>query len=142
MKEIVLLIGGGGREHAIAWKLAQSPRLDVIYALPGSAAIAQLPKCQLVGADQLNVNDHKAVADWCIAKGVHLVVVGPEVPLAAGLGDVLLEREVKCFGPGWAGARIEANKSWSKEFMENWQIPTARYQAFNVVGEAKRYINR
>lgn len=142
MSDQVLLIGSGGREHAIAWKLAQSAKVGRIFVAPGSAAIGQLAKCLLLPGAQLNVSDHEAVAAWCKANGIHLVVVGPEGPLAEGLGDVLQKHEVPCFGPSWGGARIEADKSWSKEFMENWQIPTARFKSFTTVAAAKRHINR
>lgn len=141
MSAKVLLIGGGGREHAIAWKLAQSEHVQHVYALPGSAAIGRLAKCSQLSAG-FNVKNTAEISRWCTANGVALVVVGPEDPLAAGLVDVLLEAGVRCFGPTQAGAQIEADKCWSKEFMERWQIPTARYESFRSVAEAKSFINR
>lgn len=142
MSDKVLLIGGGGREHAIAWKLNKSPAIAVIYALPGSAAMAQdVPKCvQLTNVD---VKDFEAIGRWCLLNEIKLVVVGPEDPLADGLVDELNGKfGLPCFGPEKEAARIEADKSWSKDFMERHSIPTARYKSFTSVTEAKDFIRR
>jgi len=119
----VLLLGSGGREHAIAWKLAQSKRLKNLYALPGSDAIAQW--AQNVPGDPC---DPAAVVE--AAKKVHaqLVVIGPEAPLAAGVADALREAGFKVFGPSKAAARLEASKAFSKRFMKKHKVPTARFE--------------
>ncbi len=121
----VLLIGSGGREHAIAWKAAQSPQLTKLFAIPGNPGLAQLAECV-----PLKVNDHAAVTDFCKEKGIDLVIVGPETPLADGLADALLEMGIRCFGPRRAAARIESSKSFAKDFMQRHRIPTAGYARF------------
>lgn len=136
----VLVIGGGGRENAICWKLAQSDKIEKIFALPGSFHIGKLPKIELV--KQISVKEHAAIVDFCRTQHIDLVVVGPEDPLAAGIADALLGANIKCFGPVLAGARIEADKSWSKEFMVKFGIPTARYESFDDVTKAKEFIRR
>lgn len=136
----VLVIGSGGREHAICWKLAQSPQVGRIFALPGSDRINKEHKVEnLTG---LSVKDHAGVAKWCRSNNIELVVVGPEDPLAEGIADVLTANNIHCFGPSQAGARIEYDKSWSKDFMERHNIPTARYQSFEDVDAAKDFIRR
>lgn len=135
----VLVIGGGGREHAICWKLAQSPKVGTVFALPGSPGIAQLDKVTLVG--DVSVKNFDAIVTWCKANAIHLVAVGPEDPLAEGLGDTLQAAGIKCFGPGRKGAQIEADKNWSKDFMHRHGIPTARYSSFTKAEEAKAFIN-
>ncbi|XP_058818015.1 trifunctional purine biosynthetic protein adenosine-3 [Topomyia yanbarensis] len=134
----VLVIGGGGREHAICWKLAQSAKLANVYALPGSPGIEQLDKVTLVG--DVSVKDFEAIISWCKNNSIHLVAVGPEDPLAQGLADKLRAAGIKCFGPGQKGARIEADKNWSKDFMHRHGIPTARYSSFTKADDAKAFI--
>lgn len=136
----VLVIGSGGRENAICWKLAQSERVAKIYALPGSFHIGKGDKIELVA--DVSVNDHAAVINWCKTQGIDLVVVGPEDPLADGIADAFIENDILCFGPVRAGARIEADKSWSKDFMHRFGIPTARYESFDDVTAAKDFIQR
>ncbi|XP_060650523.1 trifunctional purine biosynthetic protein adenosine-3 [Drosophila nasuta] len=140
MSHRVLVIGGGGREHAICWKLNQSPQVAQIYALPGSFGIAQLTKCQNVAADVLDAKDFEAIAKWCKLNKITLVSVGPEEPLGLGLGDVLRQAGIDCFGPGKQGAQIETDKKWSKDFMLRHGIPTARYESFTDVDKAKKFI--
>lgn len=141
MSAKVLLIGSGGREHALAWKLAQSQLVQHVYTLPGSAAINRLPKV-VAAPSSVNGKDFEAIAKWSVAEGIDLVVVGPEDPLADGVADVLLAHGVKCFGPTKRAAQIEADKSWSKDFMKQFGIPTARYESFSSVPEAKAFIRR
>ncbi len=105
----VLLIGSGGREHALAWKLAQSPLLTRLYAAPGNPGIAEV--AELVA---LNPADHDAVIAFCRAQAVDLVVVGPEAPLVAGIVDALAAAGIKAFGPTGAAARLEGSKSFTK----------------------------
>ncbi|EDW12043.1 trifunctional purine biosynthetic protein adenosine-3 [Drosophila mojavensis] len=141
MSNRVLVIGSGGREHAICWKLEQSPLVSQIYALPGSFGIEQLgAKCQNLGADALDAKDFEAIAKWCQLNKISLVVIGPEDPLALGLGDVLQKAGIACFGPGKQGAQIEADKKWAKDFMLRHGIPTARYESFTDVNKAKKFI--
>ncbi|EDV99019.1 trifunctional purine biosynthetic protein adenosine-3 [Drosophila grimshawi] len=141
MTHRVLVIGSGGREHAICWKLTESAVVSQIYALPGSFGIAQLgSKCQNLDADALNAKDFEAIAKWCKLNKISLVVVGPEDPLALGLGDVLQKAGIACFGPGKQGAQIEADKKWAKDFMLRHGIPTARYESFTDVAKAKKFI--
>ncbi len=128
----VLLIGSGGREHAIAWKVGQSPKLNNLYALPGNPGIAELAEI-LPG---ISVDDHSAVVDFCQQKNVDLVIVGPEAPLAAGLADSLSAAGIRCFGPSRAAAQIEASKVFAKDFMARHHIPTARYASFDQLEEA------
>ncbi|ETN61567.1 phosphoribosylamine-glycine ligase [Anopheles darlingi] len=138
MAKKVLVIGSGGREHAICWKLSRSEHVSTVYALPGSPGICSVPKVQLV--TDVNVKDFTAIVRWCKQISIDLVVVGPEDPLADGLGDELRQAGVRCFGPGKRGARIEADKNWSKDFMHRHGIPTARYASFTNPDEAKAFI--
>ena len=133
----ILLIGSGGREHAIAWKLAQSPKLAKLYIAPGNPGTAALGENIAV-----KVDDHSAVVRFCQEKRIDLVIVGPEVPLAAGLTDDLLATGIKVFGPSRAAAQIEASKVFSKNFMQRHGIPTARYATFDKLPEALAYLEK
>ena len=121
----VLIVGSGGREHAIAWKLRQSPKLTELYCAPGNAGIQSLAVCVPIKAEDIN-----GIADFAESQGIDLVVVGPEVPLAMGMVDVLNERGVKAFGPNKKCAQLEASKSFTKAFLERHNIPTAGYKEF------------
>ena len=131
----VLLIGSGGREHALAWKLAASPLLDRLYAAPGNPGIAQHAEC--VGLD---VDDHAAVAAFCKERAVGLVVVGPEAPLVAGLADVLDAAGIRCFGASKAAARLEGSKGFTKDLCASHAIPTAAYGRFTDAEAARAYV--
>jgi phosphoribosylamine---glycine ligase len=133
----VLLIGSGGREHAIAWKLAQSPKLSKLYIAPGNPGTAALGENLAVEAE-----DHAAVVACCREKQIELVVVGPEIPLAAGLADDLLAAEIKVFGPSKAAAQIEASKAFAKAFMARQAIPSARFATFDRLSDALVYLER
>src|SRR5688572_14719747 len=133
----VLVIGSGGREHTIVWKVKQSPILKNLYALPGNPGTAQLAE----NVSGISVNDHAAIVDFCKQKDIDLVIVGPEAPLAAGLGDALSAESIRCFGPKQATAQIEASKVFAKDFMARHQIPTARYATFRQFEEALEYLN-
>jgi phosphoribosylamine--glycine ligase len=130
----VLLIGGGGREHALAWKLAQSPELDTLYCAPGNAGIASMAACVA-----LNVADHGAVAAFCKDKGIGFVVVGPEAPLVAGLADDLEAQGNLVFGPSKAAAQLEGSKGFTKDLCAEHGIPTAAYGRFDNAVSAKAY---
>jgi phosphoribosylamine---glycine ligase len=134
----ILIIGSGGREHAIAWKAAQSPRLGQLFCLPGNPGTAQVGE-NVVG---VSVDDHPAIVRFCMEKQIDLVIIGPEIYLAAGLADILTEAGIKVFGPSRAAARIESSKVFSKDFMRRHAIPTARYESFNILADAIDYISK
>lgn len=131
----VLLIGSGGREHALAWKLAQSPHLAKLYIAPGNPGTAECGENVL-----LDVNAHAAVIHFCREVLIDLVVVGPEAPLADGIADALAEAGIRCFGPARAAAQIEASKVYAKDFMARHNISTARYATFDSLADAVQYI--
>jgi phosphoribosylamine--glycine ligase len=133
----VLLIGSGGREHALAWKIAQSPLLTKFYAAPGNPGIAE--HAELVSLD---VDDHAAVVAFCKANGIDLVVVGPEAPLVAGIADVLRAEGVAVFGPSAAAAQLEGSKGFTKDICARFNIPTGAYQRFNNAPKAKAYVRQ
>ncbi|XP_043282718.1 trifunctional purine biosynthetic protein adenosine-3 [Venturia canescens] len=137
-ENVVLVIGGGGREHAICWKLAQSPKVRHVYVSPGNVGIAEVDKVSLVKFNDLKNN--KEVAEWSKKEGVNLVVVGPEDYLANGIADELSRVGILCFGPGRSGAKIEADKDWAKSFMDRHGIPTAKWRAFTDASEAKKFV--
>lgn len=132
----VLVIGSGGREHAIVWKVSQSPKLTKLYTLPGNPGTAELAE----NINGISVDDHSAVASFCKEKKIDLVIIGPEAPLAAGLVDLLSAQGIRCFGPSQAAAQIEASKSFAKDFMARHNIPTAKYATFSNYDEAVRYL--
>lgn len=132
----VLVVGSGGREHAIVWKISQSPKADKVFVLPGNPGTAELAE----NVSGISVDDHAAVADFCKNKRIDLVIVGPEAPLAAGLVDSLSAEGIRCFGPSQAAAQIEASKSFAKDFMARHNIPTAKYATFSNYDEAVRYL--
>ncbi len=131
----VLLIGSGGREHALAWKLAQSPKLTALYAAPGNPGIAE--NAEIVALD---VDDHGAVVDFCLTKGIDFVVVGPEGPLVAGIADVLRAKNIVVFGPSAAAAQLEGSKGFTKDICARYNIPTGAYRRFTNGEEAKAYV--
>jgi phosphoribosylamine--glycine ligase len=131
----VLLIGSGGREHALAWKLAASPMLTKLYAAPGNPGIAK--EAELAA---LNIADHAAVAAFCHEKKIDLVVVGPEAPLVAGIADDLRAAGIKVFGPSKAAARLEGSKGFTKDLCARQNIPTAVFGRFTAAEAAKAYV--
>ena len=131
----ILLIGSGGREHALAWKIAQSAELDTLYASPGNPGIAEHAECV-----DLDLCDHAAVAAFCQDKTIGLVVVGPEAPLVDGLADSLEEAGMEVFGPSASAARLEGSKGFTKDLCSLHDIPTARYRRFNDADDAKAYV--
>ncbi|KAF4521825.1 hypothetical protein B566_EDAN012482 [Ephemera danica] len=133
----VLVIGGGGREHALCWKLAQSSKVGKVFVAPGNPGIASEAKVETSNVD---IKDFKAVAKWCHANSVSLVVVGPENPLNDGISDALSAEGLHCFGPSQAAAQIECNKDWAKSFMDRHGLPTARWKSFQNAEEAKKFI--
>ncbi len=125
------MIGGGGREHALAWKLTQSPLCDSLYAAPGNPGIAEEAECV-----DLNVANHDAVISFCLVHGIGLVVVGPEAPLVHGLGDSLRAVGIPVFGPNKAAAQLEGSKSFTKEICGAAGIPTAGFEHYSTKAEA------
>lgn len=121
----VLIVGGGGREHAIAWKLSKSPKVSRLYCAPGNAGIAQVAKCVNIGAEDLD-----AVVKFAVDEKIDMAVIGPEVPLALGIVDRLEEAGVRTFGPNKSCARLEASKAFTKSFLARHGIPTAGYREF------------
>lgn len=130
----VLVVGSGGREHALVWKLAQSDKIAKIYCAPGNAGIAQIAECILLRADNIS-----GIVDFCQKEKIDLVVVGPELPLTLGLVDTLEAVGIKAFGPTKKAAEIEGSKVFSKELMVRYGIPTARYGVFNELQQAKNF---
>lgn len=133
----LLIVGSGAREHAIAWKVAQSSQVKEIHAAPGNAGIAQHATCHDVAE-----HDIDAIAELAQKVEANLVIVGPEAPLVAGLSNRLKKIGIPCFGPSAAGARIEGSKVFAKELMDRVQVPTARWEAFSDVQAAIAAINR
>lgn len=131
----ILLLGSGGREHALAWKLAASPLLTKLWCAPGNAGIAKEAECIA-----LDVADHAAVIAFCRTNKVDFVVVGPEAPLAAGIVDDLAAAGIKSFGPSKAAARLEGSKGFTKDLCKANNIPTAAYERFSDADAAKAYI--
>ena len=127
----ILLIGSGGREHALAWKLAQSPSLTKLYAAPGNPGIAEDAECVA-----LDAGDHAAVEQFCRETDIALVVIGPEAPLVAGLGDDLRAAGIAVFGPDRAAAQLEGSKGFTKDLCERAGIPTAGYVRTRTLEEA------
>ena len=131
----ILLLGSGGREHALAWKMAASPLVEKLYCAPGNAGIAR--ECELAALD---IADHAAVIAFCRAHKIDLVVVGPEAPLCAGIVDDLGAAGIKAFGPGKAAAQLEGSKGFTKDLCKASNIPTAAYERFTAAGAAKAYV--
>ena len=131
----VLLIGSGGREHALAWKLAQSPLLTKLYAAPGNPGIAE--EADIVSLDP---DDHAAVLSFCKNESIDFVVVGPEAPLVAGIADRLRAAGIAVFGPSAAAAQLEGSKGFTKDICAKYDIPTGAYRRFSAAEPAKAYV--
>lgn len=133
----VLVVGGGGREHALAWKLKQSPRVAQVFVAPGNGGTAR-------DADLTNIDitDVRALREWAQAQGIALTVVGPEAPLAAGVVDEFRAHSMRIFGPTKAAAQLESSKAFSKAFMKRHGIPTAAYETFSDPAQAHAYVDK
>lgn len=131
----ILVLGGGGREHAISWALAKSPRCTELYVAPGNGGTANIAR----NVKDLNAEDAQAVLAFAQAHNIEFVVIGPEAPLVAGVADVLREAGIPVFGPDAQGAQLEGSKTYSKRFMDANGIPTARYQSFTDAASARAY---
>jgi phosphoribosylamine---glycine ligase len=130
----ILVIGGGGREHALAWKIAQSPLVDTLFAAPGNPGIARHARCVAIGVDA-----HEDLVAFARRERIDLTVIGPEAPLVAGLADRLAAAGLSVFGPGARAAAIEGSKAFSKDLMRRHGIPTARFATFDDAERARRF---
>ena len=135
----VLVVGSGGREHAIAWKLLQSPNIDRVFCIPGNGGTATMPNCQNVS---LSIDDFEGMLRFAQVQGVGFTIVGPELPLALGIVDYFQESEALIFGPTKEGAQIEASKSWAKILMKEANIPTAASATFQSLEAAQIYVQK
>lgn len=133
----VLVVGGGGREHAIVWKLSQSPKIEKIYCAPGNVGMEQLAECVDIGANEI-----ERLADFAEANKIDLTFVGPEDPLLAGIVDCFEAKGLAIFGPSTQAALIEGSKTFAKELMEKYQIPTAQYASFTQYEDALAYVRQ
>lgn len=135
----ILVIGGGGREHALAWKAAQNEAVETVFVAPGNAGTALEAKVENLAID---VMDFSALADFASDNEIELTIVGPEAPLVEGIVDYFGERQLKCFGPSKGAAQLEGSKSFTKDFCIRHNIPTGDYQTFTDVGEALSYVRK
>ena len=136
--ENVLIIGNGGRENSLAWAIQKNELVEKVYLVPGNAGSERINKCERIRIDINNKNELLEKLDFF---KIGLIVIGPEVPLANGLADFLRKKDYKVFGPGKDGARLEYSKSWAKEFMQNANIPTAKFWKVNSLEEATKIIH-
>ena len=134
----VLVIGSGGREHALAWKSAQDNSVTKVFVCPGNAGTALEQKLSNISID---ANDFQAIENFCTKENIGLVIIGPEQPLVNGLTDYLQSKDIKTFGPSQAAAQLEGSKTFSKDFFIKYGIPTAAYASFDNYSAAKDYIN-
>ena len=135
----ILVVGGGGREHALAWKLSQSPQVELVFVAPGNAGTASEPKLQNVAIDAENID---ALIDLAKLENIELTVVGPEAPLVKGIVDAFQNAGLRCFGPSQAAAQLEGSKAFTKNFLARHNIPTAAYGEFTDVEQAVDYIKQ
>ena len=135
----VLVIGSGGREHALAWKAAQSADVKKVFVAPGNAGTAGEANIENI---DLRVNDFQGLADFAAANGVGLTIVGPEQPLVDGIVDFFQARDLTIFGPGKGAAQLEGSKAFTKDFLERHQIPTASYGNFTDLDQALTYLHK
>src|SRR5919109_3665852 len=131
----ILVVGAGGREHALAWKLAESPRVQKVFVAPGNGGTATE-----AGVENAPITETAALIEFCRRENIALTVVGPEAPLAAGIVDAFREAGLRIFGPTRAAAQLESSKHFAKTFMMRHGLPTARYRSFADAREAKAYV--
>ena len=137
--ENILIIGNGGRENALAWAIEKNEQVKKIFLVPGNAGTEKINKCERIPIDP---NNKKELIQKLEFLNINLVVIGPEIPLANGLGDFLRKNDFLVFGPDKNGAKLEYSKSWAKEFMKNANIPTAKFWKVTSFEEAKQVINK
>ncbi len=131
----ILVVGGGGREHALCWKLARSPQVEKVYCAPGNAGISKVAECVNLGVDEL-----EKLADFAESNGIGLTVTGPEAPLCAGIVDIFIKRGLVIFGPDKEAAQLEGSKAYAKAFMNKYGIPTAEAKTFDNEADALAYV--
>src|SRR6266481_3714645 len=131
----VLVIGNGGREHALVWKISQSPKVTKLLCAPGSPAIGEFAECVAIGPEQI-----EKLAEFGEKEKIDLTVVGPELPLTLGITDLFGSRGLKIFGPNKAAARLEGSKAFAKEILQENNIPTASFRTFTDADSAKQYV--
>ena len=136
--ENILIIGNGGRENSLAWAIQKNELVKKVYLIPGNAGSERINKCKRIRIDLNNKNELVKKLDFL---KINLVVIGPEVHLANGLADFLRRKKYKVFGPGQDGARLEYSKSWAKEFMQDANIPTAKFWKVNSLEEATKAVS-
>ena len=139
----ILVIGSGGREHALAWQCAKDDNVKNVYIAPGNAGSALEPKCQnvVLTSDETDTSEHSAVIAFCQNNDIEMVIVGPEAPLVTGIIDACRDAGIKAWGPTAYCAQLEGSKTFAKEFMEQNNIPTAAYQGFTEANAAKAYVD-
>ena len=130
----VLIIGSGGREHSLAWRVAQSAEVETVYVAPGNAGTAREDKLENVAID---VMDFSALANFASEHSIALTIVGPEAPLVGGIVNYFEQHQLPCFGPSRNAAQLEGSKAFSKDFLSRHGIPTAAYQTFTEIGPAR-----
>ena len=135
----VLVIGSGGREHALAWKSAQDDDVSEVFVCPGNAGTDLEDKLTNIVIEH---NDFNSIENFCVKQNIHLVIIGPEQPLVAGLADFLLSKNINVFGPSQAAAQLEGSKTFSKDFFVKYGIPTAAYESFDNFTDALGYLDR
>ena len=136
--ENILIIGNGGRENSLAWAIQKNELVKKVYLIPGNAGSERINKCERI---KIDIKRKNKLVEKLIFLKIDLIVIGPEIPLANGLADFLRKKDFKVFGPGKDGAKLEYSKSWAKEFMQNANIPTAKFWKVNTIDEAKKIIN-
>lgn len=134
----ILVIGGGGREHTLAWKLKESKLAEKIYAIPGNPGMEKIAEC----IQDISITDNEALVAFAKSKEISLVAVGPEVPLSNGIVDAFAEAGIKAFGPSRLAAEIEGSKAFSKDLMKKYGIPTAKYEVFTDAAKARAYVEK
>ena len=132
----ILVVGGGGREHALCWKIKKSPLVEKVYCAPGNAGISKVANCI-----DIEASDLEGLKDFAIKNRIDLTVVGPELPLTLGIVDLFEDNKLKIFGPDKAASELEGSKVFSKNLMKNYSIPTADYETFTDLNEALNWIN-
>ena len=133
----VLVIGSGGREHALSWKIAQSPIVEKVYVAPGNGGTELEENISNVNID---VGDIEALSNFALDEEIDLTIVGPEDPLVSGITDIFIEKGLKCFGPSQEAAQLEGSKEFMKQFLKENKIPTAEYQSFKDAKQAIKYV--
>ncbi|HDK41245.1 MAG TPA: phosphoribosylamine--glycine ligase, partial [Nitrospirae bacterium] len=131
----VLVIGSGGREHALVWKLNQSPKVDRIFCAPGNAGISEIAECISIKADDID-----SLLNFARYERIDLTVVGPEVPLTLGIVDTFKKEDLRVFGPEASGAQLEGSKVFSKDIMRKYGLPSAEYKTFTSYLHAQEYV--